>query len=58
MKGMACEYGRKNTEPLKDEVLCESERKNTLAFVEISLKYHIPVHSSNSAVPNSKYGEL
>ena len=27
---------RKNTEPLKDKVLCESERKNTLAFVEIS----------------------
>ena len=30
------EYPRKNTEPLNYEVLCESERKNTLAFVEIS----------------------
>ena len=26
---------RKNTQPLKDEVLCESERKNTLGFVEV-----------------------
>ena len=34
----AWEYRRKNTELLKDEVLCESERKNTLAFIEMFLK--------------------
>ena len=34
---------------MKDEFLCESERKNTLPLVEISLKYKIPVHPSNSA---------
>ena len=39
---------RKNTEPLKDEVLCESARKITLAYVDISLTYQIPVHPSNS----------
>ena len=27
--------GFKNTELIKEEVLCASERKNTLAFVEI-----------------------
>ena len=39
---------RKNAEPLKDEVLWESERKITLAYVEISLTCQIPVHPSKS----------
>ena len=40
----AWEYWRKNTEPWKDEVLCESERKNTLLSLKFPKKYQIPVH--------------
>ena len=34
----AWEHWRKNTEPLKDEVLCESEWKSTLALRNIKRK--------------------
>ena len=42
-----------NTGPLEDDVLCESERKKKIAFIEISSKYQIPVNPSNNVPPSS-----